>query len=108
MLRAEMQHPRFGQISIIIQNVSAWGVGGKCTHDVAPGELITIFLPHGLPVEGTIVWRKGHCFGAHLASRIDPTDVKKAAVDRAESPYEVPTRFRPAIGSRRPGFSSPR
>lgn len=106
LLRAEMQHPRFGLIGIVIRNVSARGLGGKCAQEIAVGELVTIFLPHSVPVEGAIVWRKGHGFGVHLASRINPTEVKNAAGDRSEPPYQVPIRFRSAIETRRPGFKA--
>ena len=103
-LAAHMRHPRTGLLDIMIRNVSASGIGGKCVFDVEPGEMVSIIMPDGPPIDGMIVWRVGHGFGMRLNAPIDLEDItnKRSAASPGQS-YEEPRLFRPDVESRRPG-----
>lgn len=45
LLKAHMLHPRHGRIDILVRDVSAHGIGGKCDRDLMAGEAVTICLP---------------------------------------------------------------
>jgi hypothetical protein len=105
LLRAYMQHPRTGLIDIMIRNVSDRGIGGKCVHDIEPGEIVSIIVPDRAPMDGMIVWRMGDGFGMRLTALIDPKAIMhqhSATASRLD--YQVPKLFRPPLECRRPGL----
>lgn len=105
LLKAKMAHPKFGLIDILIRNVSDEGIGGKCRHDLEPGEGVSILLADGAPAPGVIVWRMGDGFGLRLSqSRAAKQLIRHYEVASSGPRYEVPLMFRPQIRCRRPGL----
>ncbi len=101
MLAGSLSSARLGTVPIIVRDLSESGLGGRCEAKLTAGEAVIILLPRIDPLPATIAWVKGHRFGAALAARIDPDEVRTQA--RTDS-YEVPSMFRPPIIHRRPGF----
>ncbi|WP_346765566.1 PilZ domain-containing protein [Sphingobium sp. TB-6] len=106
LLKAQMVHERAGRIDILVRDVSERGLGGKCAAEIAVGDRVTIQIADCDPVNGTVMWRKGHGFGVHLDSPIRPADLRHR--DLPATQYQVPTLFRPTLSFRRPGFGSRR
>ncbi|KKW90002.1 hypothetical protein [Sphingobium chungbukense] len=106
LLKARMRHPHYGEIDILIRDVSERGVGGRCELDLTVGDNVIIILPDCAPAEGRIAWRKGHAFGVQLDAPINPETVKNPApTERPVEPgYQVPAVFRPSVETKRPGF----
>ncbi|QOT72114.1 MULTISPECIES: hypothetical protein [Sphingobium] len=105
LLKARMRHPDYGEIDILVRDVSEMGLGGRCEFDLAVGESVVILLPDCRPAQGKIAWRKGQSFGVHLEAQINPEVVKsRAPADRPAEGYQVPEAFRPSAETKRPGF----
>ena len=105
LLKARMRHPDFGEIDILVRDVSETGLGGRCDLDLAVGESVVILLPDCRPAEGKIAWRKGQSFGVQLTAQINPEAVRnRAPTDRPTEGYHVPEAFRPSGETKRPGF----
>jgi hypothetical protein len=94
LLKAQMIHPRHGKIDIVVRDVSAQGIGGKCQLDLVP--------THD-PVAGRIAWCAKRSFGVKLDDGVDPAEVRISSDSGAE-PYQAPERAQPAGDFKRPGF----
>jgi len=103
LLKAHMLHPRHGRIDILVRDVSAHGIGGKCDRDLMAGEAVTICLPAHHPVSGRIAWCARRAFGVQLDGGIDPVLVRSAS-ESASQPYQPPESAMPAGDFKRPGF----
>ncbi|WP_150290256.1 hypothetical protein [Sphingobium estronivorans] len=106
LLKARMRHPRHGEVDILVRDVSERGLGGRCELELAVGDHVVIGLPDCSPAEGRIAWRKGQAFGVQLDAPINPETVKSPPSGErpAEAGYQVPTRFRASVETKRPGF----
>lgn len=103
LLKAQMIHPRHGKIDIVVRDVSAQGIGGKCQLDLIAGEAVTICLPTHDPIAGRIAWCAKRSFGVKLDDGVDPARVRISSDSGAE-PYQAPERAQPAGDFKRPGF----
>ncbi|APL94237.1 hypothetical protein EWH08_05720 [Sphingobium indicum] len=105
LLKALMRHADYGEIDILVRDVSEMGLGGRCDLDLAVGERVVILLPDCRPAPGKIAWRKGQSFGVQLEAQINPEAVRsRAPADRPADGYQVPEAFRPSGETKRPGF----
>src|SRR3546814_19686604 len=59
LLKALMRHADYGEIDLLVRDVSEMGLGGRCDPDLAVGERVVILLPDCRPAPGQIAWRKG-------------------------------------------------
>lgn len=102
LIKAHMIHRRHGKIDILIRDVSAHGLGGKCDLDLIAGEAVTICLPAHDPVPGRIAWCAKRAFGVQLDDGIDPALVRRP--QSTSQPYQAPEGSQPAGDFKRPGF----
>lgn len=105
LLTAQLMSPRLGTAKIVVRNISASGLGGKCDQILYKGEEVAVLLNNIGAIDATIVWTHEHCFGLQFAEKIDPAKALAAPTERVVRPYEVPTYFRPEISTYRPGFT---
>jgi hypothetical protein len=103
LLKAHMLHPRFGRVDILVRDVSAHGIGGKCDFDLLTGESVTICLPSRPPITGRVAWSAKRAFGIQLDQNIDPLVVRSSS-ESAAQPYQVPDSAQPTGDFKRPGF----
>lgn len=104
LLTAQIMSSRFGTARIVIRNISATGLGGKCEEPLCKGEEVAVLLANIGAVDARIVWTGNGTFGLQFEERIDPALALAAPTERAVKPYEVPSYFRPATSTYRPGF----
>lgn len=104
LLTAQLMSPRLGTAKIVVRNISASGLGGKCDQVLYKGEEVAVLLANVGAIDATVVWVKGGAFGLHFDERIDPALALAAPTERAVQPYEVPAYFRPETSTYRPGF----
>lgn len=105
LLRGEISSSRFGTARIVVRNISAGGLGGKCDQVLLKGEKVAVLLNNIDPVEATIVWSQGKTFGLQFNQKIDPSQAVAPSIERKTVTYEAPTHFRPSASTYRPGFS---
>ena len=105
LLTAQLMSPRLGTAKIVVRNISASGLGGKCDQILYKGEEVAVLLNNIGAIDATIIWTNDHCFGLQFAEKIDPAKALAPATERVVQPYEVPTYFRPEISTYRPGFN---
>jgi hypothetical protein len=104
LLTAQLMSPRLGTAKVVVRNISASGLGGKCDQVLYKGEEVAVLLANVGAVDATVVWVKGGAFGLHFDERIDPAMALAAPTERVVQPYEVPAYFRPETSTYRPGF----
>lgn len=104
LLTAQLMSPRLGTAKIVVRNISASGLGGKCDQILYKGEEVAVLLANVGAIDATVVWVKGGAFGLHFDERIDPALALAPPTERAVQAYEVPAYFRPATSTYRPGF----
>src|SRR3546814_17995994 len=73
LLRGEISSSRFGTARIVVRNISAGGLGGKCDQVLLKGETVALLLNNIAPVEATIVWSQGKTFRLQFNQKIDPS-----------------------------------
>jgi hypothetical protein len=99
---------RVGAQTIIVRNVSRWGMGGRTrSQPLEPGESVTLSLG-GESVKGEVRWVRKDSFGVRFDREIDPTRFKFAGkswecVNPPLDTGHVFDRFRPSTDCRRPG-----
>lgn len=108
LLTAQIMSSRFGTARIVVRNISAGGLGGKCDELLFSGEDVAVLLNNIGAVDATIAWVDGHAFGLRFAERIDPSRALAPQSERIVKPYEVPSYFRPEVSTYRPGFRTGR
>ena len=72
LIRAQMRG-RNGQVQdIFVRNLSRFGIGARASK-LAPGkdETVTVLLPGGLEVSGSVRWRSGQHFGVKLDEELE-------------------------------------
>lgn len=104
LLTAQLMSPRLGTAKIVVRNISASGLGGKCDQILYKGEEVAVLLPNVGAIDATIVWTKDRAFGLHFDEKIDPSLALAPPTERAVQAYEVPAYFRPDPSTYRPGF----
>lgn len=104
LLTAQLMSPRLGIAKIVVRNISASGLGGKCDQILYRGEEVAVLLANVGAVDATVVWVKDGAFGLHFDERIDPALALAPPKERVVQPYEVPAYFRPDSSTYRPGF----
>ena len=104
LLTAQLMSPRLGTAKIVVRNISASGLGGKCDQILYKGEEVAVLLANVGAIDATVVWVKGGAFGLHFDERIDPALALAPPTERVVKAYEVPAYFRPETSTYRPGF----
>jgi hypothetical protein len=104
LLTAQLMSPRLGTAKIVVRNISASGLGGKCDQILYKGEEVAVLLANVGAIDATVVWAKDRAFGLHFDERIDPALALAPPTERVVQPYEVPAYFRPDLSTYRPGF----
>ncbi|MBK5265740.1 MAG: hypothetical protein JJE34_11005 [Alphaproteobacteria bacterium] len=104
LLKAQLVSERLGSASIVIRNISASGLGGKCDEILMKGEDVAVLLANIGAIDATVIWARDGAFGRQFHEKIDPEKALAAPTERAVKPYEVPSYFRPVISTYRPGF----
>ena len=104
LLTAQLMSPRLGTAKIVVRNISASGLGGKCDQILYKGEEVAVLLANVGAIDARVVWVKDRAFGLHFDERIDPALALAPPTERVVQPYEVPTYFRPETSTYRPGF----
>ena len=105
LLTAEIMSSRLGTAKIVVRNISASGLGGKCEQILIKGEEVAVLLNNIGAIDATVVWANDRSFGLKFQVRIDPAQALAAPTERVVKPYEVPSYFRPEVCTRRPGFN---
>lgn len=104
LLTAQLMSPRLGTAKIVVRNISASGLGGKCDQLLFKGEEVAVLLANVGAIDARVVWVKDGAFGLHFDEKIDPALALAAPTERVVQPYEVPAYFRPERSTYRPGF----
>lgn len=82
LVAIELSSDRHPPTRVVIRNLSSHGIGARGDLDLLPCERITLHLPGGAKVAGTVRWVRKGTFGIALDERI-PAEfltVKPAAV----------------------------
>lgn len=118
LMKVTVFHERFGRADAVIRDISTGGLGGRCTSDLFPGDVIEIDRPDLGRFEAEVRWVRNGQFGAQLTAdlRIDTKVIENLAFNGSNwdrdviRPLEnhVFTRFKPMTNSYRPGFSGGR
>ena len=100
LLRATIWCAQIGEQDILIRNFSRRGLGGSTSRSpVCPGIEVTVTLPTGLQMTGTVRWARENAFGIRLHQPIDPIAVandvrRQAEAARPAVEWEVHSRHR--------------
>jgi len=71
LLRATIWCAQIGEQDILIRNFSRRGLGGSTSRSpVSPGIEVTVTLPTGLQMTGTVRWARENAFGMRLTNRL--------------------------------------
>src|SRR3546814_10228629 len=94
LLRGEISSSRFGTARIVVRNISAGGLGGKCDQVLLKGEKVAVLLNNIDPVEATIVWSQGKTFGLQFNQKIDPSQAVAPSIRSEEHTSELQSLMR--------------
>src|SRR3546814_898936 len=101
LLRGEISSSRFGTARIVVRNISAGGLGGKCDQVLLKGEKVAVLLNNIDPVEATIVWSQGRlsaCSSIKRSILRRPSLRRSSAKPSHMKPRPIFVRRRPHIG----------
>lgn len=88
LLAVELSSDRNPPARVVIRNLSSHGVGARGDIDLLPCERVTLHLPDGAQIGGTVRWVRKGTFGIALDERL-PTEFLQA---KAKSSAEIVTR----------------
>lgn len=118
LMKVTVFHERFGSADAVIRDISSGGLGGRCSAQLQPGDVIEIDKPGLGRFEAEVRWLRNGQFGAQLTSdlKIDTQALdnlgfsEKSWDTQVNKPLEhhVFTRFRPMQSTYRPAISTPR
>lgn len=118
LMKVTVFHERFGSADAVIRDISTGGLGGRCSAELIPGDVIEIERPGLGRFEGEVRWVRSGQFGAQLTSdiKIDTKALDNLGFNgstwdsQVNKPLEhhVFTRFKPSQSTYRPSISMAR
>jgi hypothetical protein len=88
LVAVEMSSDRHPPTRIVIRNLSSHGIGARGELDLLPCERVSLHLPGGVQIAGTVRWVRKGTFGIALDERL-PGEFLQA---KAGSPSEIVAR----------------